>query len=115
MKHFILSGLLLCYYCVPAQHTLSGRVSDAQTSAVLPNASLFFPALHRGVNAMADGQFLIAGLPPGSFLLEISHIGYKTAFFHINTGKDTSINVMLTPSASDIKTVVITGARTQAP
>src|SRR5262245_28005289 len=115
MKHFILLFLLPCSFVGRAQHTLSGHVSDSQNPAMLSNASLFFPALRQGVNSGADGQFAIEGLPSGRFLLEVSHVGYKTAFFHIETGKDTVLEVGLAPSVSDIKTVVITGARTQAP
>ena len=62
--------------------TLSGRVTDADgmplpgANLVLTGGSLEEPM---GASAGADGEYSIAGLEPGRYQLEVTHIGYRTA------------------------------------
>ena len=61
---------------------LSGRVTDA-TGKPLPGANMILtgPSLEApmGTAAKAEGEYSFAGVNPGRYQLEVSHVGYRTA------------------------------------
>src|SRR5579864_683522 len=67
---------------VPAQETgqLTGGVRDSSGAAVV-NAQVTATSPERGINRVtktnSDGEYLIGGLPPGSYNLTISAPGFK--------------------------------------
>jgi hypothetical protein len=72
--------LLLVSLCAAtllmAQPTISGVVTDAQSGAPLPGASIFISNTQKGVIATADGSFLMTDVPVGTYELVISMVGY---------------------------------------
>ncbi len=56
--------------------TFSGKVTDANTGLPLPAASIYFSDLRVGTSANIEGNFTLTNLPRGTYLVEISHLGY---------------------------------------
>lgn len=59
-----------------ADQGIHGFIRDGQTGEPLPYANVILPDLNRGGVSAADGYYVIAGLPTGSYNLVVSIIGY---------------------------------------
>ncbi|HSK73266.1 MAG TPA: TonB-dependent receptor [Pyrinomonadaceae bacterium] len=66
--------------------TIEGSVSDSQRSGVsgarlkIQNASL---AIERAAVTDGEGQYVFPGLPPGRYILTVSHAGFLTVSFEV--------------------------------
>ncbi len=128
MKKFILFCLLTAYaadalmaqYNIATLETryparefvkviLTGRITDAQSGAPLPGASVFIADDKLGTSAGSDGTYLISNIPPGHHIIEISHTGYSTRVEHIELLTDTIIHFSLTPVITENQGVIVTG------
>ncbi|TDN36133.1 TonB-dependent receptor [Hymenobacter sp. UV11] len=87
----------------------SGRLTDAATNEPLPGANVVFPDLKQGTATDADGRFSFANLPRGRFTVQINSLGYNTVIRTIDTGSGLPLQVGLTPAATEIGQVVVTG------
>ncbi|MFQ5650052.1 MAG: TonB-dependent receptor domain-containing protein [bacterium] len=56
---------------------ISGRVIDGDTGEGLPGANVLVTGTTFGAATDADGYFTILRLPPGSYSVEVSMVGYK--------------------------------------
>ena len=56
--------------------SISGKVIDKRTGHPLPFASVTVPDAKRGGLTDTDGQFLITGVPPGTYEVKIQFLGY---------------------------------------
>ncbi|HYM80167.1 MAG TPA: TonB-dependent receptor [Candidatus Limnocylindria bacterium] len=74
-------ALLLCFLAAPAlaqdRGGLSGRVSDKRTGHALPFASVTVMGAQKGGLTDSEGQFLITGLPPGTYDVRVQFLGYR--------------------------------------
>jgi len=87
----------------------TGRLTDATTNEPLPGANVIFPDLKQGTATDADGRFSFSNLPRGRFTVQITSLGYNTVSQTIDTGNGQPLNVGLTPAATEIGQVVVTG------
>ena len=87
----------------------SGRLVDATTNEPLPGASVVFPDLKQGAATDADGRFSFGNLPRGRFTVQITSLGYNTVSRTVDTGSGEPLNVGLSPAATEIGQVVVTG------
>jgi TonB-dependent receptor len=85
-----------------ASGLVSGRVSDASSGSALPGASVVIRSLGLETASNPQGEFLLAGVPAGSHVVEISYLGYAVANEAINVvaGQRTALRLELT--ASDV-------------
>ena len=99
--------------------TLSGRVTDADgmplpgANLVLTGGSLEEP---RGASAGADGEYSIAGLEPGRYQLEVTHIGYRTASrpdIELEAGAARRIDVELLEEVIYLEQSIVSASRSQ--
>lgn len=88
---------------------VTGRVLDAATQETLPGAIVFFPDLKQATTTDADGNFRFASLPRGRFLMQVRFVGYTTRVQTVDTGTGQPLAVSLTPAATEIGQVVVTG------
>jgi outer membrane receptor protein involved in Fe transport len=121
--------LILLFFCVIcstgvtiAQNiyvTLSGQVKDAKDKSPLPYVNVVLKKqadsnLVQGTISSEEGRFVLSGIPSGTYLIEISYLGYKifrreqlvgklSAFLDIGT-------IELQPDSKLLNEVVITGA-----
>jgi len=108
--------LLLCSGTLLAGTTgkISGRVTDGQTRDGLPGTSVVIEGTHLGAAADLDGYYFINNVPPGSYTLVVSLIGYqKTTVRKVEVRIDltTAVDVKLNPTTVDVAEVVITAER----
>jgi TonB-dependent receptor len=73
------------YTAVAASSTIQGVVRDSQTGDALPGANVTLVKTSLGASTDVDGRFTIRDVPPGSYTLRATYVGYKS--------KDVSIQV----------------------
>jgi hypothetical protein len=57
---------------------LTGRVTDAATGTPIPGATVLLEGTTIGQATDAEGRYLIIGIPPGSYNVRFSSVGYTT-------------------------------------
>src|SRR4030095_1437218 len=90
--------------------SLAGRVIDAETKQTLPGASVYFPDLKIGNSCNNEGIYTINNVSEGSYLVEVSHLGYSSIVEHISikTGEN-KMDFSLSISAVENTGVTVTG------
>lgn len=62
---------------VPCQYNLRGVVYDSDTRMPLPYAAVWINELDRGVATNDAGEYVLSGLCPGTYTLNIHFVGYN--------------------------------------
>jgi outer membrane receptor protein involved in Fe transport len=57
---------------------LTGKVTDAATGAPIPGATVLLEGTTLGYATDAEGRYLIIGIPPGTYNVRFSSVGYTT-------------------------------------
>ncbi|MFD2572886.1 SusC/RagA family TonB-linked outer membrane protein [Spirosoma soli] len=91
---------------LPADITITGQVKDATTNEALAGCTVVLKGTQRGTTTDAQGNFRI-GVPNEDAVLVIGFIGFVSQ--EVRVGNRTSLNVTLTPSASELAQVVVIG------
>lgn len=91
-----------------AQHRIQGTVTD-QKGAPLVGVTVQVKGSNQGVVTDAHGKFTL--VVPDNATLEVSYVGYEKQ--EIEVGKQTSLNIVMKPSASGLNEVVVVGYGTQ--
>ena len=87
--------------------TLTGKVLDKSSGKVLPGASVYLPEIKKGTIADADGKFKLQ-LEAGSYVMEISYVGYTTDVENVVLQKNTELNFTLVSSVLEGGNVIVT-------
>lgn len=61
----------------PSRHLVQGRVMEEGTDLPVEAASLSLVALRQGATSRHDGTFSLPPLDEGSYVLRVTHVGYK--------------------------------------
>lgn len=120
LRFFLLSGLLTVASSgvgaqnVPAPPVLvgppfAGRIFDQATRQPIIGAVVQFPDLRQGAATDPEGRFSFSRLPRGRFLLQVRALGYGTVVQTVNTGSPEGLEIGLSPAATEIGQVVVTG------
>ncbi|TDH19803.1 TonB-dependent receptor [Segetibacter sp. 3557_3] len=88
---------------------LTGKVSDAKTGEPLPSASIYFPDLRTGSTTNAEGVYNLKNIPAGTYLMEVSYLGYASVLETINLQGDVTKEFALNPSFVEENAVTVTG------
>jgi TonB-dependent receptor len=108
------AGMVLLFK-IPQPGRISGRVQDEKGEA-LPGASVRIVETGNAVQTDAAGNYLF-NMTPGSYTMEVSYISYQTrriTGITVTEGKNTPLNIVLKPSRSALKEVVITSGYRKA-
>ncbi len=91
--------------------SVSGRVTATDTGQPLPNASVVISGTRLGGLANQTGTFLILQVPPGTYQLEVSSIGYATRTVDVTVtgGQVTQANAVLDIDPLRLDAIVVTG------
>jgi iron complex outermembrane receptor protein len=94
---------------------ISGVVADAESGEPLGGANVWVSKTLLGASSDENGRFVIRGVPPGTCLLKISFIGYRTEQLLVRVQRDSTsqIRIALRPSAVQSETIIVTGSRQQ--
>ncbi len=103
--------LVICLYAVTlsAQNVISGKITNNANNAALAGATVYFPDIKTGAVSQEDGTYTIKNIPSGSYVVEVSFIGFATQSKSIKTKGNIAANFSLAPSVYQTKEVVITG------
>jgi iron complex outermembrane receptor protein len=95
----------------PAAGAIEGVVRDSVTGAPLPAARARLLETHDEDLAHADGTFHFPQLAPGTYTLQVEHLGY--ALFRqpivVRAGETTTVDVRLAVQAIELRGMVVTG------
>ncbi|MDZ7691660.1 MAG: carboxypeptidase-like regulatory domain-containing protein [Balneolaceae bacterium] len=108
----IFVGLFLAPMVSPAQNsgTLSGFVTDAQTGEPLPGATVQIEGTKRGTAADTNGYFAIENVPPKSYTVTASFVGYQSATKYnvvVKSGNNPDLSFALEPSVSELDEISV--------
>jgi iron complex outermembrane recepter protein len=110
MKKYI-AALVLVWAALfaNAQNSLTGTITDKTTQTPLPGAAIYIPDLKQGASTDIKGQYTIANLPEGSFLVEIRYLNYNTQVKTITIKGNTTQNFELEEAVAEVQEVIVTG------
>jgi iron complex outermembrane recepter protein len=100
---FLSSGSLL------AQNELSGKVKNAKDNTGLTGASIYISDLKLGAYSDADGNYKIQSLPTGTYLVEVSFIGFASQVQRLAISGSTTADFELPESRIQLNEVIVTG------
>lgn len=90
---------------------IAGRITDAKTGEPLPGANIEIVGTRMGAAADFDGYYVILNVPPGTYTLKASYLGYQTVVIKdvkVDVDRTTEINFALKPAALVTKEIVVT-------
>ncbi len=91
--------------------SISGKVIDKSINDVLIGANIIVVGTNTGTSSDLDGYYQIKGLEPGIYSVKFSFVSFQSTVVEnikVETGKDTKIDVQLSPTTTEIQEVVIT-------
>ena len=92
-----------------AQNEIRGKITDAKTNEPLRGVSVYIPDIKTGVASGLDGSYIIRNIPSGTYIIEVSIIGYATQIEKITVRGTSKKDYLLSTSSSELKGVIITG------
>jgi outer membrane receptor protein involved in Fe transport len=97
---FVLALILGCAVPALAQDrgSVAGRVTDKRTGHAIPFASVTIPEIKKGGLTDSEGNFVITGVPVGTYEVRIQFLGYKPASrpgVVVVAGKPVAVNFQL--------------------
>ena len=108
---FVLFLLSLQTFSQSGSGNIIGWITNANTSQGVAFATISVSEVSRSVSSDSSGKYLLAGLPPGSYTVTVSSVGYESATkFNIvvSSGNDNELSFELLPASSVLQDVVVT-------
>lgn len=94
---------------------IAGAVADAETGEVLPGVNVIIEGTHLGAATDLEGDYAILNIPPGTYSLKATMIGYREGrAINVNVSIDftTTVDFHLQPAVLEIgDAIVITAER----
>lgn len=89
---------------------VKGTAMDAATTRPLPLANVVVKGTRYGAAADSSGYFEIKGIPPGVYVLEFRHVGFKTKFRVLNLaeGEEITMDINLDQEPISLPEVTVT-------
>ncbi len=108
--------LLVLLHAAPMLHAqtsgrIEGRVTDVADNQPLVGVNIIILDTQRGAVSNRNGGFEISDVPPGAYTLRASFVGYETVTrsVSVQTGGVSRVDVVLTPSNTNLQEVVVEG------
>lgn len=111
-KTFPFIALTIFYFQLYAQQNgeISGIITSRETGEPLIGVNIIIEGTTLGASTDLDGKYLIRRIPPGTYSLRISGVGYATKIItdvSIN-GKPVELNISMTEETFKLQEVVVT-------
>jgi outer membrane receptor protein involved in Fe transport len=94
---------------------IAGKITDAKSGEPLPGVTIVLPGTSYGAATDFNGDYFINNLPPGTYALKASAVGYNSVNYDkikVNIDLTTRMDMKLAEAVIDIgKEVVITAER----
>ena len=92
-----------------AQGSLTGTVTDKKTGDTMPGTNVSIQSINKGASTDADGHYTISNIPPGTYTLTVSFIGYKKFSTQVKiTDGEQQRDIELVPEVIGMEDVVVT-------
>lgn len=114
------SWLLLTFLCAvqmalaDVSGKLFGSITDQRTKEPIPGVNIILVGTSTGAATDFEGYFVIINIPPGSYDIRISSIGYGAKVVKgvkINSGQTTKLDETLAEETVETKEVIVTAER----
>jgi TonB-dependent receptor len=108
---------LVCFFSLGAKAqygSISGTVVDFKSKEALIGANVVIQGTSVGSATDIEGGYTISNLKPGTYVLVISSVTYKTqtvADVTVESGKKTTVDVTLVEDVAELAEVVVTATR----
>jgi outer membrane receptor protein involved in Fe transport len=108
---FTVSCLFLAGFSLAQHGKISGKVQDFKTGEELFGASVVIKETQQGTATDIDGRFLLTGVAPGSYTLEIKYVAYQTKEVKIKVEAEStaSIDIKLEDAIEELGEIVVKG------
>jgi len=99
-----------------AQASLSGYVEDAPSGETLIGANVLVEQAERGASTNTSGYYTLTRLPPGTYTVRFSYVGYRTQRMEVTltAGEERRLDVALVPDDVMVDEVVVTAEEEEA-
>jgi iron complex outermembrane receptor protein len=100
----------------PAGGGVRGSVVEEGSKATLPGVNVFLKGTLLGSTTNAEGVFSFSGVPPGSYSVTFSIVGYQRKVIPdlvVQEGRVVSLTVELMPVAIQTEPVIVTATRSE--
>ncbi|OKL39118.1 TonB-dependent receptor [Pontibacter flavimaris] len=94
-----------------AQHTLSGRVRNADTNEPLAGATVVLQGANTATATGSGGTFSFPNLPDGTYTLKVTYLGFEQQQVRINLPQGEQVQIQLRPQAMQTGEVVVSATR----
>jgi len=110
LKLYFLSVLLFFLsLTLVAQNELTGKIKNAKDNTPLAGVSVYISDLKRGAVSDVDGIYKIQSLPNGTYLAEISFLGFASQVRSLSISGSTEADFDLAESRIQLNEVIVTG------
>lgn len=89
---------------------IAGTVTDAETGQPLPGVNVLLEGTNFGAATNLSGEYFIANLSPGDYILKASMVGYNSVIvteIRVNHDRTTTVDLELEPSVIELEDAVI--------
>ncbi|TDO83659.1 outer membrane receptor protein involved in Fe transport [Flavobacterium chryseum] len=111
--------LIMCLISVPnnlfaqVKNTVSGKVFD-ENGQTVPGANVTLKDTGKSVVTDENGSYIFSDVLAGSYIVEVTNVGYKTYQKEISVkeGESVTADLLLEGESQNLKEVVVTGSST---
>ena len=107
----IVVQLLPLWLAAQGHHRLSGTVIDDHDAGPLSFAEVFLPEIQRGALADAQGLFHIDGIPTGTYLVRVMHLGCDPVERRVVVNRDLVLTFRLEHHAAELHELEVIAER----
>jgi outer membrane receptor protein involved in Fe transport len=93
---------------------IAGKVTDADSKTGLPGVNVFIEGTTQGTSTNGDGEYSIIGVPPGTYTVVASFIGFatqKTENVRVNAGLTVEANFELREEVFEGEEIIVVAER----
>lgn len=100
-----------CFLSISAfSQSIRGRINDEANGSALPGVTILVVGKQTGTTTDASGNFSLQ-LASGRYTLRFSSLGYDTVEKSVTVGDNSSIEVIMKPTQTNLTEVVVVGSR----
>ncbi|MGZ4034184.1 MAG: TonB-dependent receptor [Bacteroidia bacterium] len=92
-----------------SQNEITGKVKDGKDSTALNSVSIYIPDLKLTAITNSDGTYSIKNIPNGTFLIQVTLVGYATQVREVNIKESAKVDFTLNRSSKELSEVIVTG------